>query len=255
MDFHLFIVSIVEGITEFLPVSSTAHLIIASKLLSIDLTSPIIKFFMLAIQFGALIAGAILFTKKILLDKKLLKNITISFIPSAILGFILYKTFKHLLEGNFILISLMLFIGGVLFIWFEKYFMKQKFSQKDELTNLDAFVVGIAQAVAIIPGVSRSGATIIAGILRGVKKETIIEYTFLLALPTVFSAVAYDTYKSKDLILNTQFTTVLLGSFVAFITSFITLVIIRKYLSKISLTYFGIYRILLSLFVLYLFVL
>ena len=104
MNIHLALISLIEGITEFLPVSSTAHLIILAKITEVDLTDPYIKFYLLFIQFGALLAGLILFSKKILMNKHMFVNIVISFIPSAVLGFVFYKMFKQLLEGNILLL-------------------------------------------------------------------------------------------------------------------------------------------------------
>ncbi len=248
----LIFISILEGLTEFLPVSSTAHLIIFSKLLSIDLTLPYTKFYLLVIQLGALLAGLFLFSKRVFSDRKLLTNVLISFVPSAVIGFVLYKTFKVLLEGNIPILALMLLVGGVIFIYLEKYVIKDVESfGKSEITKTDALIVGLAQAVAIVPGVSRSGATIIAGVLRGIKKEVIIEYTFLLALPTLGTAVAYDAYKSINLLSNLEnYSSLFLGILVSFLTAFLTLHFIKKHINNISLTAFGTYRIVLSLIVL-----
>ncbi len=251
MNLDLILISFLEGLTEFLPISSTAHLIIFSKILSVDLLLPYTKFYLLVIQIGALLAGIFLFSKRIFTEKNLLKNVSISFVPSAVVGFILYKTFKQLLEGNLLLISLMLFIGGLVFIYLEKYFRVSDNDSKTELTTKDAFIVGLAQAVAIVPGVSRSGATIVAGMLRGVKKSVIIEYTFILALPTLGSAVLYDAYKSIELLseLN-NYNGLIIGVLTSFIVAYITLRTLKNHISSISLTAFGIYRIVLSLLIL-----
>jgi undecaprenyl-diphosphatase len=261
MNIDLFAVSIVEGITEFLPISSTAHLIIVSKLASLDLTDTYIKFYLLFIQLGALGAGIFLFTKRIFSDKDLFFNMCISFLPSAAVGFVFYKLFKKLLEGNMLILALALGLGGAIFISLEKIFMRRNGVQdlrdfgKSNITKTDAFIIGLAQAAAIIPGVSRSGATIIAGIFRGIKKEVIIEYTFLLALPTLGAAVLYDAYKSRALIETMHsYSEVSLGFLLSFVVSGITLFLLKKYLSKLSLTYFGWYRILLALCVLVYFV-
>ncbi len=253
MNIYLYLISVLEGLTEFLPVSSTAHLIIFSKLVDLNLTNEYVKFYLLFIQLGSLLAGVSIFTKKLFTDKKLLINIIISFIPSAILGFVFYKMFKSLLEGNIILMSFMLICGGILFIYLEKIFMKKEYyisNQKDNLNMKDALIVGVAQAVAIIPGVSRSGATIIAGIFRNIKKSIIIEYTFLLALPTLGAAVLYDAYKSRDIFaLVFNYNQLILGFLIAFVSGFITLWFLRKYLSHISLTFFGWYRIILAILI------
>ncbi len=250
-----------EGITEFLPVSSTAHLIIAGKLFSVDLADAYIKFFLLFIQFGALLAGILLFAKKIFTDKKLFINVCVSFVPTAIIGLLLYKLFKSLLEGNMLLIALMLFLGGIIFVYLEKVFMKKNGAMhledfgKTEISYKDAFVIGVAQAVAIVPGVSRSGVTIIAGILRGIKKAVIIEYTFLLALPTLGAAVLYDTYKSRAVLSQIHsFGELFFGFVIAGIVALVTLQILKKLLPRISLTAFGWYRIFLAAFVFLVFI-
>lgn len=253
MNAELILIALLEGVTEFLPVSSTAHLIIFSKIFSIPLADPYVKFYLLVIQLGALLAGVFFFAGKILRDKKLFTLICVSFIPSAVAGFVLYKTFKHLLEGNLPLIFATLFLGGVIFIYLEKVFMRQggvvnpEDFGKAEMSKTDALVVGLAQALAIVPGVSRSGATIVAGICRGIKKSVIIEYTFLLALPTLGAAALYDAYKSREMLLGiTSFSDVGLGIIVAFLSAFITLYFMKKYLLRISLTSFGVYRVLLA---------
>lgn len=255
MNIHLIFISIIEGLTEFLPISSTAHLIITSKFFHLDLTDTYIKFYLLFIQLGALLAGTTIFAKKLLTNKNLFTNVCISFIPSAILGFIFYKSFKHLLEGNILLMSLVLILGGLIFIFLERKYMRNYHfinSQKFELTKIDALIVGVAQAVAIIPGVSRSGATIIAGIFRKINKATMFEYTFVLALPTLGAAVLYDAYKSRDLFaLTIDYKELMLGFIIAFISGAITLYILRKFLTKISLSFFGVYRIILGLLILF----
>ncbi len=261
MDLYLIALSILEGLTEFLPISSTAHLIISAKLFAVDLTDAYIKFYLLFIQLGALCAGAFIFARRIFTDKTLFINICISFIPSAVVGFLAYKLFKKLLEGNMLVLAMALLIGGIIFIYLEKVYMKRggiediKDFGKKEITKTDAFIVGLAQTVAIIPGVSRSGATIVAGILRGIKREVIFEYTFILALPTLGAAVLYDAYKSRDMLTSiNSYGDLFTGFLIAFVIAGVALYILRKYLSKITLSFFGWYRIVLAIFVLMIFV-
>ena len=252
MNLHLTFISILEGITEFLPISSTAHLILFSKFSGIDLSDGYIKFYLLFIQLGALLAGVILFSKKIFTDKETFTNIVISFIPSAVFGFVFYKLFKKLLEGNISLLVSMLVLGGVLFIYLEKVFVKN-IVERDVMTKQDALIVGLAQAVAIIPGVSRSGATIVAGMFKGIKKAVIVEYTFILALPTLGAAVVYDAYKNRGMLATIiTYQELILGFIIAFIVAFITLSLLKKYLPRISLTAFGWYRIVLGIVVMFL---
>ncbi len=261
MDIHLIAISVLEGLTEFLPISSTAHLIIAAKLFAVDLTDAYTKFYLLFIQLGALAAGVFIFARRILTDKNLFINICISFIPSAVVGFIFYKLFKKLLEGNMLVLALALLGGGIIFIYLEKVFMKRggvedlKDFGKIQITKTDAFIVGLAQAMAIIPGVSRSGATIVAGILRGIKREVIFEYTFILALPTLGAAVLYDAYKSRAMLASiNSYGDLFTGLIIAFVVASITLYLLRKFLPKISLSFFGWYRIVLAILVLLIFV-
>ncbi|MBI5004526.1 undecaprenyl-diphosphate phosphatase [Candidatus Kaiserbacteria bacterium] len=251
MHIIYFILAVLEGFTEYLPISSTAHLILAGKILAIDLVDPYVKFYLLFIQLGALLAGAILFTKRILTDRSLLINLIVSFIPTAIIGFALYKVFKQLLEGNLPLIAAMLAIGGFVFIYLEKVFIPKMMAmgqgERTVLTIKDAAIVGIAQAIAIVPGVSRSGVTIVAGVLLGLKKTAIFEYTFFLALPTLGAAVAYDAFKSRDtLAAISSYSDLVLGFAVAAVVGFFTLLVVRKYLARLSLTGFGWYRIVLA---------
>ena len=251
MDVSLLVLAVVEGLTEFLPISSTAHLILASKWLAIDLADPYIKFYLLFIQLGALIAGVLLFTKRIFSDRSLIINLIASFVPTAGIGYAGYKVFKHLLEGNLVLMAFMLALGGLIFIYLEKVFMPRMVAisdgGKDALSLSDAVVVGVAQAIAIIPGVSRSGITIITGILLGVKKAVIVEYTFLLALPTLGAAVAYDTFKSRhELLALSSYVDLMAGFVVAAVVGFITLWLLRTYLHRMSLSAFGYYRIILA---------
>lgn len=250
MNLHLLLLAIIEGATEFLPVSSTAHLIIASHLLTIDLTSEYIKFYLLFIQFGALLAGTIMYFGKIVTNRQLFINLFLSFLPSAVVGFAFYKLFKHLLEGNFALMSFMLFIGGVIFMYLEKFYIPKLQltvgEGRDELTTSEALCVGLAQAVAIVPGVSRSGATIVVGVLLGIKKSAILEYTFMLALPTLGAAVIYDAYKSRAFLLWSSIGELFIGASVALVSAMLTLWLVRRYLPRLSLWWFGIYRLALA---------
>ena len=240
-----------EGLTEYLPVSSTAHLILAGKLFAVDLADPYTKFYLLFIQLGALCAGVLLFTKRILTDRRLILNLIASFVPTAILGFVFYASFKHLLEGNLPLMAAMLVLGGVTFMYLEKVFMPRLAAKgeggKDSLSMRDAVLVGIAQAIAIVPGVSRSGVTIVVGILLGVRKAVIFEYTFFLALPTLGAAVAYDAYKSRDALMAlSSYSDLIAGFALSAVVGFLTLLVLRTYLPRMSLTAFGWYRIALA---------
>lgn len=250
MHTEYLLLAIIEGLTEFLPISSTAHLILVSKILTINLTDSYTKFYLLFIQMGALCAGVLLFSKRILTDRRIIVNLLASFVPTAILGFVFYKAFKHLLEGNILLMALALAIGGIIFIYLEKVFMPRQSQEsgiKDRMSFLDAVIIGVAQAFAIVPGVSRSGITIVAGILLGLQKAVIVEYTFLLALPTLGAAVLYDAYKSRDVLFGlASYGDLFSGFAIAGVVGFLTLVLLKKYLPHMSLSAFGWYRIALA---------
>jgi undecaprenyl-diphosphatase len=253
MHIPYLLLAFIEGLTEFLPISSTAHLILASKALAIDLTDSYTKFYLLFIQMGALCAGVLLFSKRILTDRRMMMNLLASLVPTAILGFVFYKSFKHLLEGNLLLMAIVLALGGVVFIYLEKIFMPRQLQEgglRSIMSFSDAVVIGVAQVFAIVPGVSRSGITIVVGILLGLQKAVIVEYTFLLALPTLGVAVAYDAYKSRDVLFGlASYNELLSGFAMAALVGFLTLILLKKYLPRMSLVAFGWYRIVLAVIV------
>lgn len=242
------ILSIVEGVSEFLPISSTGHLVLVSDLLNIPQTE-FVKSFEIIIQLGAILAVVFLYWKTLLSQKELWLKIVVAFIPSAILGLIFYDFIKSVLIGNSMVTVIALALGGIFLIGFEKYYDKEK-SHMAELKDLSlkqAFIVGLCQSVSMIPGVSRAAATIIGGLLVGFNRQKAVEFSFLLAIPTMAAATGLDVLKTG---LNfSSYELMLLG--VGFIASFITaLVSIKFFLSFIktnTFVPFGIYRIILAL--------
>src|SRR3989344_3612386 len=156
------ILGIVEGVTEFLPVSSTGHLILASKLFGIA-EDNFTKSFEIAIQFGAILSVVVLYFKKIFSDKNLWKRVLTAFLPTAVIGFLLYGVIKNFLLSNSLIVVWSLFLGGIALILFEIWYKKQAVVVGHEISYKKSFAVGVVQALAVIPGVSRSGATIIGG--------------------------------------------------------------------------------------------
>lgn len=248
--FEALLLGIVEGITEFLPISSTGHLIIASSALGIE-QSAVHKSFEVIIQLGSILAVVFAFKDKIFTNFELWKRLIVGFIPTAILGFTLYKIIKSLFEP--ITVAYMLIIGGVIFLIVE-YFYKEKAhhtASVEEVTYAQAFKIGLFQSLAMIPGTSRSGATIIGGLLIGLKRHVATEFSFLLAVPTMFAASFYDIYKNYESF-NTDGLALLA---VGFVTSFVVaLVVIKwflKFVKKHSFVAFGIYRIVAGAILLY----
>ncbi len=254
------ILGIIEGFTEFLPISSTAHLIISSEILRIPSTN-FLKTFNISIQLGAILAVVLLYWKKVLSSKKIILRIIAAFIPTSIIGFSIYGIAKNYLMDSLILIAITLFLGGIVLIIFEKRYkkkninIKEKESENDdkeleEMSYKKSIIIGIVQSLAIIPGVSRSAATIIGGLSLGLKRKTIVEFSFLLAIPTMFGATFLDLYKSRDtlLLLNSYDIIVwIIGFVVSFFTALIGIKFLLKYIKRNDFISFAWYRIILSL--------
>ncbi|WP_281951649.1 undecaprenyl-diphosphate phosphatase [Nitrosophilus kaiyonis] len=240
------IFGIVEGLTEFLPVSSTGHMILASKLMGIEQTS-FQKSFEVIIQLGSILAVVYAFKDKIFHNLNLWKKLIVGFIPTGILGFTLYKIIKSLFAPS--TVAYMLVIGGVIFLLVE-YFYKEKEHHIENVENvsyIQAFLIGIFQSFAMIPGTSRSGATIIGGLLIGLKRKAAAEFSFLLAVPTMFAATGYDILKHFNEFELSNITALTVG----FLTSFFVALIIIKwflnFIKKHTFIPFGIYRIIIGL--------
>lgn len=253
------ILGIVEGITEFLPISSTAHLTFVSSLLHI-FESDFVKSFEIIIQLGAILAVVWLYRKKIWpFEVELWKRVIVSFIPTAIIGFILYKVIKGFLIGNIWISSVMLIIGGIAIILFERWVSKKgkvelKIDKNTEMRNLSykkALMIGLAQSLAVIPGVSRSAATIIGGQSIGLSRQAVVEYSFLLAIPTMFAASSYDLLKSGFSFSSNEFIILLIGFIVSFLVAIFAVKFLLRFIKTHDFTWFGIYRIIVGLLFLF----
>ncbi len=240
------ILGIVEGATEFLPVSSTGHLILASSLLGI-LQSDFVKTFEIAIQVGAILAVLIVYWRSFL-DWPLLKKIVVAFIPTGLIGLAVYHVAKVYLIGNEMVVLAALALGGVALIAFEKWHGERDGAKNlSELSYRDAALIGVAQSVAIIPGVSRSGATILGGLALGVSRAAIVEFSFLLAVPTMIAATGLDLVKSGGHFSSHEWLLLASGLVVSFIVALASIRWLLSYVRKHSFTAFGWYRIALSI--------
>jgi undecaprenyl-diphosphatase len=239
------ILSFVEGVTEFLPISSTGHMILVSRIINIPQTE-FVKNFEIIIQFGAILAVVVLY-RKILLNVKIWPQILIAFIPAAIIGFLFFRVIKDSLLGNELVTVIALASGGVAFIVFELWYKNHKpsniISKVEEISNKNAFITGLFQSISVIPGVSRAGSSILGGLLQGQDRKTAAQFSFLLAIPTVFAASSYDLIKSNLSFTTSEIFLLIIGSLVAFITAMFTVKLFIKYLSKYTFIPFGIYRI------------
>jgi len=251
------ILGIVEGITEFIPVSSTGHLILAGDLLGFSDEKA--KVFEVFIQLGAILSVVWLYREKILIvlkglptrkeDRSLSMNIIIAFIPAAILGLLTHKAIKAYLF-NPITVAGALIIGGVAILLIEKMDHRAHVKEVDGITLKQALGVGIAQCLALFPGVSRSGATIMGGLMIGFDRTVSVEFSFFLAIPTMFAATGYDLLKNLHALSASDFPLFCVGFITAFFSSLVVIKAFLGYVSKHDFSGFAYYRIVFGLLVL-----
>lgn len=246
------ILSIVEGLTEFLPVSSTAHLVLASQILGVAQTS-FVKSFEVIVQLGAIFAVVVLYFKELINNVRLWFKIVLAFLPSALLGFLLYDFIKAQLLGNGLVTALALIIGGVIFTLLDGLFRTaqevdgQCVTLRD-ISPLRLLGIGVAQSLAMIPGVSRSAASIFGGMMAGLNKTDAVKFSFFLAIPTMLAATTLDVYRSGFSFSHSELLTFLIGFIGAFITALFAIRAFIKVVQKYSFLPFGIYRIAVGLF-------
>lgn len=239
------ILGLVEGLTEFLPISSTAHLMLVSEILGLG-QGDFVKTFEIAIQGGAILAVLIIYWKR-LIEPQIFKRIVMAFLPTAVIGLILYKIIKVYLIGNIALSLWALALGGLIIIVFEVFFDKPaKVGKIEEMNYKTAFYIGVAQAVAVVPGVSRSAATIVGGLVGGLSREAIVEFSFLLAVPTILAATALDIFKNYTLFSAGEFGILSVGFVSSFIFALIGIKFLLGFIRKHSFVSFGVYRIILA---------
>jgi undecaprenyl-diphosphatase len=245
---HTLILGIVEGVSEFLPISSTGHLILASHLLHLKQTN-FQKSFEIAIQLGAILSVVVLYWRALLINFEILKRVITAFIPTAILGLIFYKIIKSVLLGSNTVVLYSLLIGGIFLTLFE-LLHREKESASEDLSDISyskSLVIGLFQAVAMIPGVSRSAATIIGGLILGIKRKTIVEFSFLLSVPTMVAATGLDLMKSGSHFSSEELSLLLTGFISSFVVALLSIKWLIHFIKTHTFIYFGIYRIILSL--------
>jgi undecaprenyl-diphosphatase len=244
------ILGIVEGLTEFLPVSSTGHLILAGQLLGFNDDKG--KVFEIAIQFAAILAVVWEYRARLAhtltsitseaVSQRLAINLIVAFLPAAVLGFLFLKQIKaHLF--NPIVVASAFIIGGLLILWAERRQHVIHAESVDDMTWRDALKVGFAQALSMIPGTSRSGATIIGGLFFGLSRRAATEFSFFLAIPTMFAATLYDVYKHRDLFSVDDIALFAVGGTVSFISAFFAVRGLIRFISRHDFTVFAWYRI------------
>jgi undecaprenyl-diphosphatase len=237
------ILAIVEGITEFLPISSTGHMIIFSNIMGIAPTD-FVKMFTIAIQFGAILSVVVLYRKRFLQSIDFYIKLAIAFLPIGIIGFLLHKKIDALLE-NVTVVGITLFTGGIIFLFIDKW-LKNEAVTDDTIDNPKALKIGFFQAIAVIPGVSRSAATIIGGLTQKLSRKAAAEFSFLLAVPTMFVATAFKLYKYQKEVgfHKSDLGLLAVGNVIAFIVAIFAIRFFIKFVTKHGFKVFGWYRIL-----------
>jgi undecaprenyl-diphosphatase len=241
------LIAIVEGLTEFLPVSSTGHMIVVTSLMGIG-TEEFTKLFIVVIQLGAILAVVVNYWKRFfnLRDFTFYLKLLAGFIPIIIFGLLFKKNVDALLERVDV-VGWSLLIGGFFLLFIDRIFTAVKTNDTANITYIDAFIVGVFQCIALVPGVSRAAATITGGLFRKFSRDVAAEFSFFLAVPTMFAATVKDLwdFKKSGLHLDMREIQLLaLGNLVAFIVALVLLRYAIHFLVKYGFRYFGIYRIL-----------
>ena len=242
--FDAIILAVVEGLTEFLPVSSTGHTILAATLLHIAQT-PFVKSFELALEFGSILAVVALYGRYFL-QLEVLKRLIVAFIPTGIVGLLIYRFFKDVLFGNVQVVLWALLLGGIAIILFE-FAYKERYTIEDisKIPYTYCLLIGIFQSFSVIPGLSRSAPTIMGGLALGMKRQTIVLFSFLLAVPTMIAASGYDLLQSYNQFSMGQVDLLLVGFVTSFLVAMPAIKFFLGYVRKHNFIPFGVYRILL----------
>lgn len=249
--FDSLILGALEGVTEFLPISSTGHLILASQLLGLQQTAAH-KAFEVSIQLGSILAVLFLYAKDLIRDKSLWIKLAVAFLPTGALGFLFYKHIKALFGVE--TVSIMLIAGGIVFLVIE-YFRRDKAIDEgkdlSELTIKEAFTIGFFQSLSMVPGTSRSGATLIGGLFMGLNRKSAAEFSFLLAIPTMFIATAYDLIKHRHELVVDDWSMLIIAFITAFVFAFATVKAFVGFVSRHTFIPFAIYRIIVGIIFFY----
>ncbi|MCE7072651.1 MULTISPECIES: undecaprenyl-diphosphate phosphatase [Dyadobacter] len=240
------ILAIVEGITEFLPVSSTGHMIIASSFMGISHLE-FTKMFTVNIQFGAILSVLVLYWKRFFQTTDFYFKLFVAFLPAAVIGFLLNDFIDAMLE-NVVVVAVSLLVGGIILIFIDR--IANDNTREREISYFDALKIGFFQCIAMIPGVSRSASTIIGGMLQGLSRKQAAEFSFFLAVPTMAAAGGYKLLKTYDTIQAEDIKVLLIGNAVAFVVAMLAIKFFISFLTKYGFKVFGYYRIILGLILL-----
>ena len=252
--FDSMILGVIEGFTEFLPISSTGHLIVASEFLGIDQTS-VTKAYEVIIQFAAILAVIFNYKDKFTFKKiDLWTKVFVAFLPIGIVGFIFSHQIKELFSIN--IVAIMFIVGGIIFLLVEKFLLPTEITLIDDVEKVtlkQSLIIGFAQIFALVPGTSRAGSTIIGALLVGLSRKASAEFSFLLAFPVMSAVTAYDLLKHYHEFSDANLTTLGIGFIISFFVAFLTIKLFLKFLDNFTFVAFGIYRIIFGISLLVLF--
>jgi undecaprenyl-diphosphatase len=242
--FEAFIIAVIEGLTEFLPISSTGHMMIGSAILGIEAT-PFVKLFTIAIQLGAILSVVVLYFKRFFKSIDFYIKLVVAFIPAAIFGVLLGDYIDAALE-NLIGVAIALFLGGIVLLFVDQWFKNNNQGEEKDITYVKALKIGLFQCLAMWPGMSRSASTIIGGMTQGLTRQNAAEFSFFLAVPTMFAATAkklLDFYKEGISLNGQEINILIFGNVIAFIVALIAIKSFIGFLNKHGFKSFGWYRI------------
>jgi undecaprenyl-diphosphatase len=241
---HVIVLAIIEGITEFLPISSTGHMIIASSVMGIA-SDPFVKLFTVAVQLGAILSVVVLYYKRFLQSFNFYVKLLIAFIPAAVFGLLFSKKIDTLLESA-LTVGITMFVGGIILLFVDKWFNKPTVKEEKDINNITALKIGFFQCLAMIPGTSRSAATIVGGMSQKLTRTAAAEFSFFLAVPTMFAATVkklWDFHKDGYTITGGEIKLLLIGNVIAFIIAMIAIKSFIAFLERKGFKLFGWYRI------------
>jgi undecaprenyl-diphosphatase len=242
---HVIVLAIIEGITEFLPISSTGHMIIASSVMGIA-SNDFVKLFTVAIQLGAILSVVVLYFKRFFQTIDFYVKLIVAFIPAAIFGLLFSKKIDALLESA-LTVGVTMFIGGIILLFVDKWFNKPAVKEEKQISYLTALKIGFFQCLAMIPGTSRSAASIVGGMAQKLNRKAAAEFSFFLAVPTMFAATVkklYDFYKEGHVFTGEEIKLLAIGNIIAFVVALLAIKTFITFLERRGFQLFGWYRIL-----------
>lgn len=249
--FEAIVLAIIEGVTEFLPISSTGHIILGASLLGMDTTQPFLKLFTVAIQLGAILSVVVLYFKRFFQSLDFYFKLIVAFIPAVVFGLLFSDKIDLLLESP-LGVAFALLLGGIVLLFVDRWFNKPEIDTVDDISYSTALKIGLFQCLSMIPGTSRSAATIVGGMSQRLSRKVAAEFSFFLAVPTMLGATVkklYDFYKDGYSISTEELQLLAIGNVVAFIVAMLAIRFFITFLQKRGFQLFGWYRIAIGLII------